>query len=173
MMKKLVFSVALVAVIGITGSLGLLHAAFRLDDISEQEYRVSLKEATAIFEQEFHQSEVESIQFAAEKETDKVTNAAYEYLFFCPDKVIAIHPTTGKTVARTYAKKENKNNEMIDVSEAVKSKKPQTAMKEAMTVCGRKDAKAENWEMIKKGGKLYYQIQVAVDDEAEKVLISA
>ncbi len=42
-MKKMMFGVAALIVIGITGMTGLLNAAFHMDDISDQEYRISLK----------------------------------------------------------------------------------------------------------------------------------
>ncbi len=47
-MKKMMFGVAALIVIGITGMTGLLNAAFHMDDISDQEYRISLKKAAAI-----------------------------------------------------------------------------------------------------------------------------
>ena len=40
-MKKMMFGVAALIVIGITGMTGLLNAAFHMDDISDQEYRIS------------------------------------------------------------------------------------------------------------------------------------
>ena len=48
-MKKVIFSLAIIVIIGITASLGLLDATFSYDDISEQDYRISLKKATTIF----------------------------------------------------------------------------------------------------------------------------
>ncbi|EOR11694.1 hypothetical protein EDAG_05554 [Enterococcus faecium D344SRF] len=47
-MKKMMFGVAALIVIGITGMTGLLNVAFHMDDISDQEYRISLKKAAAI-----------------------------------------------------------------------------------------------------------------------------
>ena len=46
--EKMMFGVAALIVIGITGMTGLLNAAFHMDDISDQEYRISLKKAAAI-----------------------------------------------------------------------------------------------------------------------------
>ena len=46
-MKKMMFGVAALIVIGITGMTGLLNAAFHMDDISDQEYRISLKKSSS------------------------------------------------------------------------------------------------------------------------------
>ena len=51
-MKKMMFGAAALIVILITGMTGLLSAAFHLDDISDQEYRISLNEAAAIAKKE-------------------------------------------------------------------------------------------------------------------------
>ncbi len=44
-MKKILFGSAILILIGLTASLGLLTATFRYDDISEQEYQISLKKS--------------------------------------------------------------------------------------------------------------------------------
>ncbi len=66
-MKKMMFGVAALIVIGITGMTGLLNAAFHMDDISDQEYRISLKKAAAIVKNETKEHNISAIHFAVEK----------------------------------------------------------------------------------------------------------
>lgn len=56
-MKKMMFGAAALIVILITGMTGLLSAAFHLDDISDQEYRISLNEAAAIAKKEIKKTQ--------------------------------------------------------------------------------------------------------------------
>ncbi len=67
-MKKMMFGAAALIVILFTGMTGLLSAAFHLDDISDQEYRISLNEAAAIAKKETKKHNISSIHFAVEKE---------------------------------------------------------------------------------------------------------
>lgn len=66
-MKKMMFGVAALIVIGITGMTGLLNAAFHMDDISDQEYRISLKKAAAIVKNETKEHNISAIHFADRK----------------------------------------------------------------------------------------------------------
>ena len=75
-MKKMMFGVAALIVIGITGMTGLLNAAFHMDDISDQEYRISLKKAAAIVKNETKEHNISAIHFAVEKDLDNPTNAS-------------------------------------------------------------------------------------------------
>ena len=84
-MKKMMFGVAALIVIGITGMTGLLNAAFHMDDISDQEYRISLKKAAAIVKNETKEHNISAIHFAVEKDLENPTNATYEYQFFCDE----------------------------------------------------------------------------------------
>lgn len=104
-MKKMMFGVAALIVIGITGMTGLLNAAFHMDDISDQEYRISLKKAAAIVKNETKEHNISAIHFAVEKDLENPTNATYEYQFFCEGQVIAVNPSTGKTTVRNDTEK--------------------------------------------------------------------
>ncbi len=108
-MKKMMFGAAALIVILFTGMTGLLSAAFHLDDISDQEYRISLNEAAAIAKKETKKHNISSIHFAVEKELDNPTNATYEYQFFCEGQVIAVNPSTGKATVRNDIRKRQQN----------------------------------------------------------------
>lgn len=84
---------------------GLLNAAFHMDDISDQEYRISLKKAAAIVKNETKEHNISAIHFAVEKDLENPTNATYEYQFFCEGQVIAVNPSTGKTTVRNDTEK--------------------------------------------------------------------
>ncbi len=73
-----------------------MDATFSYDDISEQDYRISLKKATTIFKEEAHQEKVDAIQFIAKKRLKNQTNNTFEYPHM-QDQVVVIDPTTGKT----------------------------------------------------------------------------
>ena len=46
-------------------------------------------------------------------------------------------------------------------------------MKEALKQCGQKKAKAKDWQLLIKSGKLYYEIDLTDDNEGHHLLISA
>ena len=99
-MKKMMFGVAALIVIGITGMTGLLNAAFHMDDISDQEYRISLKKAAAIVKNETKEHNISAIHFAVEKDLENLTNATYEYQFFCEGQVIAANASLKTTAMK-------------------------------------------------------------------------
>ena len=53
-MKKILFGSAILILIGLTASLGLLTATFRYDDISEQEYQIFLSTNIIITKRSSH-----------------------------------------------------------------------------------------------------------------------
>ena len=156
-MKKMMFGVAALIVIGITGMTGLLNAAFHMDDISDQEYRISLKKAAAIVKNETKEHNISAIHFAVEKDLDNPTNATYEYQFFCEGQVIAVNPSTGKTTVRNDTKE---------------FKQPQAAMKEAVSYYGKK-AKVKEWTLLVKDERPYYKVRLIDGEQDRQVWISA
>lgn len=109
---------------------------FHLDDISDQEYRISLNEAAAIAKKETKKHNISSIHFAVEKELDNPTNATYEYQFFCEGQVIAVNPSTGKATVRNHTEKTAEP--LFDIEKTEEFKQPQAAMKEAVSCYGKK-----------------------------------
>lgn len=172
-MKKVIFSLAIIVIIGITASLGLLDATFSYDDISEQDYRISLKKATTIFKEEAHQEKVDAIQFIAKKNVKNQTNNTFEYLFICHDQVVVIDPTTGKTEINPIKKVEKKSYTTFDVDAVSSIKTPQSAMKEALRQRGQKRAKAKDWQLLIKNNKLYYEVDLLDDGQTQRLLIRA
>ncbi|EMF0142283.1 hypothetical protein OSF81_002528, partial [Enterococcus hirae] len=80
-MKKILFGSAILILIGLTASLGLLTATFRYDDISEQEYQISLKKAVGIFKKETNKTKVQMVQFVPKEDVQQQTNNTFQYLF--------------------------------------------------------------------------------------------
>lgn len=173
-MKKVIFSLAIVVIIGgVTASLGLLNVAFYYDDISEQDYRISLKKATAIFKAEAHQEKVAAIQFIAKRDVKNQTNNTFDYLFICQNQVVAIDPRTGKTVITPLEKTGKKSYTTFDIDIISSVKTPQVAMKEALQQYGQKRSKAKDWQLLMKKGKLYYEIELLANNKEQKVEIGA
>ncbi|EGP5490979.1 hypothetical protein R5H55_001087 [Enterococcus faecium] len=169
-MKKMMFGAAALIVILITGMTGLLSAAFHLDDISDQEYRISLNEAAAIAKKETKKHNISSIHFAVEKELDNPTNATYEYQFFCEGQVIAVNPSTGKATVRNHTEKTAEP--LFDIKKTEEFKQPQAAMKEAVSYYGKK-AKVKEWAIVVKDERPYYQVQLIDGKQTQQVWISA
>ncbi|EGP1921714.1 hypothetical protein ACG7HL_001638 [Enterococcus faecium] len=169
-MKKMMFGVAALIVIGITGMTGLLNAAFHMDDISDQEYRISLKKAAAIVKNETKEHNISAIHFAVEKDLDNPTNATYEYQFFCEGQVIAVNPSTGKTTVRNDTKKATEH--LFDIEKAEEFKQPQAAMKEAVSYYGKK-AKVKEWTLLVKDERPYYKVRLIDGEQDRQVWISA
>ncbi len=172
-MKKVILGLVLVVIIGLAASFGLLNATFRYDDISEQDYRITLKKAAAIFKEESHQKKVATIRFIAKKDVKNQTNNTFNYLFICQDQAVVIDPTTGKTTIDPLDKTEQKDAASFDIDAISSIKTPQAAMKEALKQCGQKKAKAKDWQLLIKSGKLYYEIDLTDDNEGHHLLISA
>lgn len=172
-MKKVIFSLAIIVIIGITASLGLLDATFSYDDISEQDYRISLKKATTIFKEEVHQEKVDAIQFIAKKDVKNQTNNTFEYLFIYQDQVVVIDPTTGKTEINPVEKTEKRFYTTFDIDAVSSVKTPQAAMKEALKQCGQKRAKAKDWQLLIKNSKLYYEVDLLDNERTQRLLIQA
>lgn len=172
-MKKVIFSLAIIVIIGITASLGLLDATFSYDDISEQDYRISLKKATTIFKEKAHQEKVDAIQFIAKKDVKNQTNNTFEYLFIYQDQVVVIDPTTGKTEINPVEKTEKSSYVTFDIDAVSSVKTPQAAMKEALKQCGQKRAKAKDWQLLIKNSKLYYEVDLLDNERTQRLLIQA
>lgn len=153
-MKKMMFGVAALIVIGITGMTGLLNAAFHMDDISDQEYRISLKKAAAIVKNETKEHNISAIHFAVEKDLDNPTNATYEYQFFCEGQVIAVNPSTGKTTVRNDTKKAAEH------------------LFDAVSYYGKK-AKVKEWTLLVKDERPYYKVRLIDGEQDRQVWISA
>ena len=169
-MKKVIFSLAIIVIISITASLGLLDATFSYDDISEQDYRISLKKATTIFKEEAHQEKVDAIQFITKKNVKNQTNNTFEYLFIYQDQVVVIDPTTGKTEINPG---EKRSYTTFDIDAVSSVKTPQAAMKEALKQCGKKRAKAKDWQLLIKNSKLYYEVDLLDNERTHRLLIRA
>lgn len=172
-MKKIIFGAVIFVLIGLTASWGLLDARFRYDDISEQEYQIPLTKAAMIFKKATNQTKVQMIEFSPQENIQQPTNTTFDYLFVSSDKVVAINPTTGKTVTHSLKTNDGKKDLTFDIEETSNIKLPQTAMKEAVQQCGKRDAKAKSWCLLTKKGKLYYEIKLSEDDEDHILLIRA
>ena len=172
-MKKIFLGIAILVLLGLTAILGLLDATFCYDDISEQEYQISLKKAGTIFKDATNQTEVQTIQFSPQEHIESPTNNTFEYLFIGADKEVAINPTTGKTTIHSLKQREYKNKPTFNVGQISLIKLPKIAIKEAIKQCGQKNVKAKSWSLLTKKGKLYYEIKLSEDKETHTLLIDA
>lgn len=172
-MKKIVLTLAALVFVGVAGGMGLLNATFQPDDLSEQDYQISLEEAISIFEEEAHSQKVTSIGFFLPDEVKKTASSAYSYLFVDKEHEVVVNPTTGKTTTKVISQQKKQNQTQLKTKKLRKAKKPQVAMKEAIAVSGNKRAKVHAWEILEKEGKLYYNIHLLAEKKIQQFLISA
>ena len=170
-MKKILFGSAILILIVLTASLGLLTATFRYDDISEQEYQISLKKAVGIFKKETNKTKVQMVQFVPKEDVQQQTNNTFQYLFVDSEQMLVVNPTTGKPAVRSSKLAENQP--FFDIKKIYSSKSPQKAMKEAVKQSGKRNAKVRSWVLLMKSDKLYYEIKLAEDNEESVLLIRA
>ncbi|MEY8446257.1 hypothetical protein [Enterococcus ratti] len=172
-MKKIVVGSVILVFIGITASLGLLNAAFRYDDISEQEYQIPITKAAMLFKKETHQSKVQMVQFILQENAQQSTNNNFEYVFVGSDQSVAINPTTGKITAHLHQPTNHQKNSSFDIEKVNSIKSPQTAMKEAIKKYGRKNTIIKSWILLMKNSKLYYEITLFQKNQEYSLLIRA
>lgn len=171
-MKKIIYGGLIACVIGVAASFGLLDATFSYDDISGQEYHVSLKKAVDIFEEEYQEHQITHIEFAIPTKSKQLTNTAYEYIIYSPKQVVAINPVSGKTT-KVASGKQNKTRKSFNVDTIKKIKNPQIVMKEAIAKTGKAHSKAKQWEITEKNGQLIYEVQILDADYSQKIQINA
>ncbi|MBO0462487.1 MULTISPECIES: hypothetical protein [Enterococcus] len=169
-MKKIIIATSIAIIVSLAALLGLLDANFSFDDISDQEYQVSLQKAVTILRDEYQEEKVSRIQFNQLKE-EQSNKKMYEYIFYTPDRVVTVNPISGKS--RVVEESQKEPGQFFSLKTIQQVKHPQTAMKEAVHKVGKQQGKAKSWEITTKSGQLYYRIAVDGKNHLEDVLISA
>ncbi|WP_238046311.1 hypothetical protein [Enterococcus mundtii] len=82
-MKKIIIAASIAIIVSLAASLGLLDANFSFDDISDQEYQISLQKAVSILRDEYHEEKVSRIQFN-QLDEEQSNKKMYEYIFLRP-----------------------------------------------------------------------------------------
>lgn len=169
-MKKIIIAASIAIIVSLAVSLGLLDANFSFDDISDQEYQISLQKAVSILRDEYHEEKVSRIQFN-QLDEEQSNKKMYEYIFYTPNRVITVNPISGKTMVVDESR--NEPGQFFHLKTIHQVKHPQAAMKEAVHKVGKHHGKAKSWEITTKSGQLYYSVAVDGTNHLEDVLISA
>ena len=142
-MKKIIIAASIAIIISLAASLGLLDANFSFDDISDQEYQISLQKAVSILRDEYHEEKVSRIQFN-QLDEEQSNKKMYEYIFYTPNRVITVNPISGKTMVVDESR--NEPGQFFHLKTIHQVKHPQAAMKEAVHKVGKHHGK--KWSIV-------------------------